>query len=1828
MKAIWKRAFSLFLALALCLSFFPAALAEEVEEGQISLTEPVDPTGEGTIQPADAPDALSPSGDVPNGSTYSGSCGDDLTWTLDADGLLTISGTGDMTDFDFDNDTPWSGYRSSIKEILLEPGVTSIGNVAFYDCENLTEVTIPASVSKIGILAFDMCQILPSITIPEGVTTIGADAFSYCSSLESVTIPASVTFIGQAAFSLPTNAFSSCNKLTAIEVSPDNPSFRSIDGVLFSKDGKRIVAFPGGLGGTYVIPAGVTDVGEASFEGCSKLTGVTFPTGVTCINDRAFSFCSDLTSVSIPAGVTNLGDMAFSCCFKLTSASIPDTVSRIGNQAFCACSHLTDVFIPASMASIGGGVFAGCWSLTAIKVAPDNAAFQSIDDVLFSKDGKQLYSYPGARSGHYLIPDTVTEICDAAFGQCFLLSEVTIPSSVTNIGDQAFSLCTGLKQVTIPASVTSIGWQAFDQCSQLTDIWFQGAAPSFDWDVFSRVTATVHYPANDPSWTDEVRQDYGGSLTWVAESTGPEIIASGVCGDDLTWTLDTDGLLTVSGTGDMADYNPDNNITPWNSYLSSIKEILLEPGVTSIGDTAFNRCTNLTKVTIPASVSKIGTLAFGSCQILPSITIPEGVTTISADAFYHCDCLESVTIPASVTFIGYAELSLPTNAFSSCSKLTAIEVSPDNPSFRSVNGVLFSKDGKRIVAFPGGLGGTYAIPAGVVDVGEASFDGCSKLTGVTIPTGVTCISKRALSFCRNLTSVSIPAGVTSLGDMALSCCFNLTSVSIPDTVTSLGSQVFYGCTKLTDVFIPASVTSIGNGVFGDCLSLTAIKVASDNAAFQSIDGVLFSRDGKKLYSYPGARSGQYLIPNTVTEICGYGFDHCYSLSEVTIPSSVTSIGEDAFFRCTGLKQVMIPASVSSIGWQAFAYCSQLTDIWFQGATPSFDWDVFSQVTATVHYPANDPSWTDEIRQDYGGTLTWMAESTGPDIIASGVCGDDLTWTLDTDGLLTISGSGMMYDYDLQSPSPWAEKQRSIVRVILEPGVADIGDWAFNSCGYMTRVMIPDSVTEIGNDAFSFCSNLGSVTIPEGVTSIGENAFFWCNSLSTVVIPASVTRLGGNLFGSCKNLMAIQVAVENPAYCSVDGILYDKQLQTLICCPCGKSGIVAVPDGVAEIGAAAFEGCKDLTSVTLPDSLASIESYAFYNCSGLMSLDLPQSTTFFGGYAFYGCSGLTSITIPEGTISIANYTFYNCINLASITLPNSLWGIGNYAFQYCDSLTSVTIPAHVNSVGYKAFADCQSLNEIYFRYIAPDFAPNCFTNTSATVYYPDNDSSWTEQIRQNYGGAITWEAYTVIPEIVYSGACGDNVFWTLDEQGLLTITGEGEMPDYESSSSPWYAFKHQINTIDIQEGVSRIGSNAFMECFYVSSVLIPDSVSEIGAWAFQDCDRLQSIVIPAGVKAIEDAALGSCDGMLSIMVSGENPSFISVDGVLYSADGQTLLACPAGKSGYFAVPEQVTDVRPWAFCGCYLLTGISLPPDGISYLGEGLFWRCYSLRSFQIPSTVERIESSAFFECTSLADVQIPDGVVSIGNNAFYGCTSLKELSLPASLTTLGYYAFFHCTELSSVTLPASLTSIAQAPFANCSSLKEILTSEDNPSYKSLDGILFSKDGTKLHSYPCAKEGNYCIPLGVEVICYGAFYGCGSVSSVMIPKSLMQIENAAFCDCAVLSSVIFTGPAPSFTQYSFTGADISVFYPANDPSWTDAVRQSYGGNITWLPRTPGDVDNSGEVEASDLLHLRSFLVETDEDIVVPNADVNADGNVDILDLIRMRKYLARDDVILE
>ena len=426
-------------------------------------------------------------------------------------------------------------------------------------------------------------------------------------------------------------------------------------------------------------------------------------------------------------------------------------------------------------------------------------------------------------------------------------------------------------------------------------------------------------------------------------------------------------------------------------------------------------------------------------------------------------------------------------------------------------------------------------------------------------------------------------------------------------------------------------------------------------------------------------------------------------------------------------------------------------------------------------------------------------------------------------------------------------------------VTGIGDKAFYACGGLTRVVIPDSVTRIGENAFSVCDSLISVDLSESLTTIGDSAFRNCDNLADIVLPISLVSIGDSAFRACGSLTGItipgdveridanpfvgcyslefiDVATNNQTYTQINGVLFDKDKQTLVIYPAARKGEYSIPEGTVHIGGHAFEECNGLTGIIIPNSVASIGDTAFKQCGGLTSVTIPEGVAMIGNNAFRECLNLSEISISEGVTNIGNWAFNWC-SFTSVTIPGSVVSVGDWAFSSCGNLKSVTISEGVASIGKKVFQMCSSLTNVAIPVSVTNIGVNPFQECPLMRISVSTDN----------------QAYA-------------------QDDGVLFDAVQRMLISYPNARKGGY---------EIPEEVLGISESAFEGCVGLTSVQISTGVTEIGERAFAYCKIITDVLIPASVMDIgKDAFIGCWDLTLNVTEGSYAEQYAKENGIPY------------------------------------------------------------------------------------------------------------------------------------------------------------------------------------------------------------------------------------------------------------------------------------------------------------------------------------------------------------
>ena len=1046
-----------------------------------------------------------------------------------------------------------------------------------------------------------------------------------------------------------------------------------------------------------VITPGVTGIGTDAFKGCRELVRVSIPQTVVTIRDGAFLDCERLRDLSLPNGVTFIYQMAFGNCVSLTDLELPASLSGIAGYAFNRCSGLTrlvlseglesigdgafsdctaldTVTIPASVTSIEGNPFSGCTSLSAIGVAPGSASFSSREGSLLSADGRKLIAVPPLFSGVYDVPDGVEVIGMNAFCACGGLTGITFPDGLTALEDFAVNGCDALTSVTLPASVNSLGMGLFGSCDGLTAIHADPACESYT------------------------------SVDGLLYDKFVSMLVRCPCGR--------------SGGVTIAD------------------------GVQEVSEGAFMGCRFLTSITFPASIRSLYQALFDTCTSLTRIDILEGTdpSVVSVDGvIYSADMTRMISCPP-----GAVSLSIPASvvdidlwSLSAAHALTAITVDPDNPRYASADGMLFSKDLTELIRCPGGTSGEVTVRDGVTTIGLCAFESCDSVTGVVLPAGVTTIGNAAFGDCDALARVDIPYTVSSIAASAFSSCSALTEITIPDGVGAIEDGTFARCSALQSVTIPGSVRSVCMYAFDGCTALSDVYFGASRLEWRDImvdtgndpltdatvhyaqevplidsgtlgDSIHWSLNvlGELTVGGTGAipdfewgetpwdpmESHTIIVEEGITAIGSCAFAGCDAWS-FELPDSLERIGPSAFMDIFSPGTMPIPAGVTEIDPSAFVNChlSRFSVDAGNRTYASRGGVLFTRDgTTLVAFPeewCDDfiytvPEGVDRIA-DYAFFQAAMLEEVV------------LPETLGSIGIYSFANC------------------QQLRTVNLPDGLCTLGLGAFANDGSLTEVTLPDGLREIPHRAFTG-TGLSSVAIPAGITEIGEDAFSQCAALGDVAIPAGVTAIGDGAFSLCQTMERIDVDPANPAYASVDGVLYDRNRTVLLCCPAGRD------------------------SLTLPETLTEIAPRACLGCSRLRKLSLPAGVTRIGGEAFCGCGNVRTLVLHDGVGIIGEDAFGACDDLGAVLYlgTEEQWasvslGGGNGSLtgarRWCVTRI-LTLPDALTEIGDGAFADLPLIEAVRIPESVTVFGSGIFSGTNVLILCPDGSpaADWAEQ----------------------------------------------------------------------------------------------------------------------------------------------------------------------------------------------------------------------------------------------------------------------------------------------------------------------------------------------------------------------------------------------------------------------------------------------------------------------------------------------------------------------
>ncbi|MBR0349679.1 MAG: leucine-rich repeat protein [Clostridia bacterium] len=917
-------------------------------------------------------------------------------------------------------------------------------------------------------------------------------------------------------------------------------------------------------------------------------SGAFSPKYADSYNPYINSLCSDIESVTLPDSVRIIGKNAFDNCKKLQYINMPEELEGIEEKAFLNCSSLNEPDLSNNgVEYIGSFAFGGTkFKKLSIGSLYDSVRFRareyfltgsSVEELTIVSESIWLYEY--SLMNYVLKTVTLNGEVDLSW-EVFGETQAEYLPETINVYNNIF-------RGTYDALESFYGY-----CGEVSD-------ESNDW-----ITFTI--PAEPRQFLTE------GNYQYYLNKNGDAVI-NRYSGKERNVTIPEKlGGATVTTIGYDAFIA--------NDYINTVS---IPDTVTHIQSSAFASCEGLVTVDLSSNLKSIGYEAFERCYALRSITIPEGVTTLASMTFFDCENLRSVQAKG-VTKILY-------DAFSLCSSVCEAEFSDE---LNYVGSGAFSSC-ESLAYFPYDKNLTY--------IGESAFYGTA-IKHFEFNDAIKEINDKAFNWCEFLETVIFPSNLERIGAYAFHSCEKLKEINLLDTVTTIGARAFEYCRSLEGTLtIPESLTTLGRESFKEtgfvALNYNAISMHYTSALnFLPFTTVNF---GSKVTRIPssllnGCSEIEYItLPETVKSIGDGAFSNCKKLKSITLPDSLVTIGVGAFYCCESLESIELPDGLSVVKANAFMDCNKITELTIPGSVIKFSATAFPESLTTLHFNAENCSFTDLSYSESLGTYT----------------------------------------------SPFINTQ--ITNVTISNSIKRIPSYMFCGVKTLESITLPDSVTEVGKESFRDSSiknirlsenlivieerafyntsvKIEGNKLPDGTRMIGKEAFACCKGLEEIYIPDSVVDIAEGAFEECENLTKVRMS-----------------------------------PNVRLIADNAFKNCVALYEFIWDSDIKLIADQAFYNCRALTDFDFTGVELLYPNSFTY--TGVTLVTLGEdkaegatNLIAIEMQSFKDCENLEAVAIGGNIATIKSEAFASCSSLSTVVISDSVINIAPDAFKDCDAI----------------------------------------------------------------------------------------------------------------------------------------------------------------------------------------------------------------------------------------------------------------------------------------------------------------------------------------------------------------------------------------------------------------------------------------------------------------------------------------------------------------------------------------------------------
>ncbi|MDE6200322.1 MAG: leucine-rich repeat protein, partial [Clostridiales bacterium] len=1696
----------------------------------------------------------------------------------------------------FGNESSTNYACRNLATIEFQEGsnVAEIGEYAFANCP-ITNITFPVSLEEIKDNAFYNCTSLETLTYAANGKSvkIGNNVFAKCSKLTTIVLPANITQFDD-------GVFSECDSLSTIEVDPNNPVLKSVDGVLFSKDGKELKFFPTGKDGNYEIPAEVEKIGAGAFGGAvrddnnrilarSNIESIVIGKNVTYIGARAFANCQNLISVTFEAGGTKelvIGSSAFNSCINLETFRLPDRVKKIPDRMLYRALKLTEIYIPNGVTEIGDFAFSVISTVSTIngvlpqpKIAKITvpASVETIGLGVFYNTGVGEIEFVEQGRTKPLVFETADAAITASSGAiywtdnyyamdiekggsplfyyCSALSTINLPNGITEIPGYAFRSCESLVSIRIPGTVTKIGEAAFGYCYSLKNV------------VFEERSVT----AEDP--TKKLPLEFG------------------------------EGFKKTTGSNSYAIYGV-------FSCCTALEQITLPEGLTRIPAYTFANCSSLKTVHIPASVQNgeyvpgetqltaIGALAFGSTtlatgqygsaapdMVIETITFAAGGTgefSLAEQVFYNNKKLTSITLPATLADSYIAEFVPTTSSislgfvngkvsgvrtgieysanngekriymngsFDGCPNLANINVAAGGKNYMSIDGVLYGGGGTELAYVPIAHENDIVVPGNVTLVRNFAAYGNTKVKKLTFEepeegTGNNASTQAGLDIGKN---------------------------GFRYSTYSTGP---FKNTKLTEVIFPKRLTSIDNDAFMSCAELTTVTIPENTDRMARVGDSAFESDAKLTSIY---------IPDSVTEIGERAFFGTSALTTVTIneTSALGKLGDQAF-NSSGIMSIYLPpANPFEMGKEVFAKCVDLATARIPETITSFD-GLFS-----------------------GSTSLYMLDIYK--VSGGGTTSSDGSFINDNGAIYIDNGKTLSY-----YPASKTDKEYTV-----RPGTELIAAYAFNGNLSLEKLIIPNTVSQIDDKALWAMQSLKQVVFEKDdvmhyvlltdeekkdykgdrYTKNGDEYIFDQSGDYKLLSKASKLVLGsvdntsvtsvsvaGSVFAYCVNLERVDFPARLEKIAAFS-FYYCKKLTTVTFdagCKLGEISKGLFIETALEFGGTREQVDEDPThDFELPaliSSFATATSTEKNPFGNVKKLVIPSGVSNVGNYAFYYSNLEEVVFTGTGDLTLGTYVFEGCSNLTTVVLPNATKTIPNYAFRYCTSLVwvsttaptgpvtdgTVTIPNKVTELGTSAFEGCTGLVNVYLP------SSSTFTKINGSAF---NKCYNIEKITSNAERDYDLYLSSNVVNIGAGAFAGTKITSAYIPGSITTLSacfGSSQTTDPNGTSAGNIVLCSELRKVVFDQttcALTTLPSNLFLQLAALEEVQLPTTkMTTIGAGAFAH-SGIKRITIPANITTINKAAFAYCPNLEYVGFTSSSAALTLTAGT-YQSYASTTWSNSYSNVGVFAA-SGTNNGRADAKAAAEADNATQAVKDAYA-------------KNFKIDMSGRKITATnkwTFNALTNL-DVVLSTETTTISTLTFQDA-ELESITVPAKTTTIQIAAFAKskikgidfAAATTAVTIAAGTTTTTDTTlgaFAFCSELTKVDMSKRNittiPNYafygsEALNDVKWSVKTAATETAPMvtntATIGNYAfrsafapnltileLPEGVTSIGTWAFNDT-PFTSVTFPSTLTMIGERSFSlytardeYSGLTGAVTIPGKVATIGNYAFADAPIT------------------------------------------------------------------------------------------